>query len=198
MQLDRNSSPESSRYLFITNPTWKFCFPTLYLCLTAVVALTSQPGHTVGFGRRSVNSEGFSSKRFFVFRFLYQVSDFSHEPVKESWQHRGATNNHQVLCQLLPGVYGTLMQTGIKKVTRSKLTAVAWTSVQRSVRNSVSLHTSTAVFSLLNQSWSTFSRLPKKTRLKKLPSQGLREPSVSPRKALQARQAHKGQRYPWH
>jgi len=77
--------------------------------------LTSQPGHAVGFGRGSVNSEGFSGERFFVFRFLHQVSDFSHEPVKESWQHSGATNNNQVLRQLLPGVYRTLMQTGIKK-----------------------------------------------------------------------------------
>lgn len=121
MQLDCNSSPRFSCYLFITNTTWKVCFPTVYLCLTAVVTLTSQPGHTVGFGRWSVNSEGFSSKCFFVFRFLYKVSDFSHEPVKESWQHRGATNNHQVLCQLLPGVYGTLMQTGTKKNNKKQL-----------------------------------------------------------------------------
>lgn len=90
-------------------------FFTLYLRLTVVFILTSQPGHTVGFGRWSVNSEGFSGKCFFVFWFLYQVSDFSHEPVKESWQHSRATNNYQVLCQLLPGVYWTLMQKGIKK-----------------------------------------------------------------------------------
>lgn len=115
MQLDFNSSPKFHCYLFITNPSWKVCFSTLYLCLAVVFILTSQPGHTVGFGRWSVNSEGFSGKCFFVFWFLYQVSDFCHEPVKESWQHSGATNNYQVLCQLLPSVYGTLMQTGIKK-----------------------------------------------------------------------------------
>lgn len=62
-----------------------------------------------------MNFEGFSRKDFFVFRFLHQVSDFSHESVEESWQHGSATHNHQVLCQLLPGVYGTLTRKGIEK-----------------------------------------------------------------------------------
>lgn len=119
----------------MTKPTGKVWFSH---CTATVSILTSQPGHAVGFGRWSVNSEGFSGKYFFVFRFLYQVSDFSHEPVQESWQHSGATDDNQVLCQLLPGVYGTLMQTGIKKKTNT-LTEVTWRSSHRSVRNSVSL-----------------------------------------------------------
>lgn len=67
-----------------------------------------------------MNSEGFSGERFFVFWFLYQVPDFSHESVQESWQHGSAANNYQVLCQLLPGVYWTLKQKRIKTNKQKK------------------------------------------------------------------------------
>lgn len=84
-------------------------------CFSVVPILTSQPGHAVGFGRGSVDPEGFSGKSFLVFGFLHQVSDLSHEPVQEARQHRRAPDHHQVLCQLLPRVYGALMQTGTQK-----------------------------------------------------------------------------------
>lgn len=122
LQLGFDSLPGFYCCQFMTKPTGKGWFS---LCTAAVSILTSQPGHAVGFGRWSVNSEGFSGKYFFVFWFLYQVSDFSHEPVQESWQHSGATDDNQVLCQLLPGVYGTLMQTGIKKKIPNTLTEIA-------------------------------------------------------------------------
>lgn len=86
-----------------------------HFCLLAVPILTSQPGHTVGFGRGSVNPEGFSGKSFLVLGFLHQVSDLGHEAVQEARQHCSAPDHHQVLCQLLPGVYRALMQTGTPK-----------------------------------------------------------------------------------
>lgn len=114
VQLTFNRSPKFYCSLFMTNPTLEVCLFILYLCLTVSFVLTSQPRHAVGFGRRSVNSESFSGKCFFVFWFLYQVPDFSHESVQESWQHGSAADNYQVLCQLLPGVYWTLKQKRIK------------------------------------------------------------------------------------
>lgn len=84
-------------------------------CFPVVPILTSQPGHAVGFGRGSVNPEGFGGKSLLVLGFLHQVSDLSHEPVQEARQHCSAPDHHQVLCQLLPGVYGALMHTGTQK-----------------------------------------------------------------------------------
>lgn len=57
-----------------------------------------------------MNPEGFSGKSFLVLGFLHQVSDLGHEAVQEARQHRSAPDHHQVLCQLLPGVYGALTQ----------------------------------------------------------------------------------------
>lgn len=53
-------------------------------------------------------SEGLGRQSILVLRLLHQVPNFRHQPVQESGQHRGAPNHHQVLSQLLPGIYRTL------------------------------------------------------------------------------------------
>lgn len=125
----------------LPNPLARAVFPLRTRAPKAVPILTSQPRHVVGFGRWSVNFEGFGRKHFPVFRFFYQVPDFSHQPVQEPRQHGSATHNHQVLCQLLPGVYGTLTRKGIEK-KKSTSMPVAHRCFQRPLRNagSCSMH----------------------------------------------------------
>jgi hypothetical protein len=56
-----------------------------------------------------MNSEVLGAKCLFVLWLFYQIPYFCKQSVEKAWQHRCATDDYQILCQLLPGVYWALL-----------------------------------------------------------------------------------------